>query len=171
MRLLFSLGLAMSIFAVWFPATGAQTALDCVDFPNQAAAQAAYRADPTDPAGNDADNDGVACELFAYADTTTDLTPVAAGAAAAGTTGTAAPAAAGATGTAAPAAAPRASAATAAMTQLPRTGIGVGAVDAWQIGAMSGLLLLAASLFGWLSFVSARGALSPHRGSRRRMTP
>ena len=37
---------------------------DCEDFPNQAAAQAALDADPSDPANNDADNDGIACELF-----------------------------------------------------------------------------------------------------------
>ena len=37
---------------------------DCEDFPNQAAAQAALEADPSDPANNDADNDGIACELF-----------------------------------------------------------------------------------------------------------
>jgi hypothetical protein len=56
--------------------TAAQEALDCADYASQAEAQAAYRADPSDPAGNDADEDGVACELVEYDDTTTDLTPV-----------------------------------------------------------------------------------------------
>lgn len=50
--------------------------LDCEDFANQAEAQAAYRADPSDPANNDADEDGIACELFEYEDPTTDLEPV-----------------------------------------------------------------------------------------------
>jgi len=48
--------------------------LDCEDFASQADAQAAYRADPTDPADNDADEDGIACELFdGFEDPTTDL--------------------------------------------------------------------------------------------------
>jgi hypothetical protein len=51
--------------------------LDCEDFASQADAQAAYRADPTDPAGNDADGDGIACELYdGFEDTATDLEPV-----------------------------------------------------------------------------------------------
>jgi len=50
--------------------------LDCEDFANQAEAQAAYRADPSDPANNDADEDGIACELFPYEDDTTDYEPV-----------------------------------------------------------------------------------------------
>ncbi len=57
-------------------ASAQDAALDCEDFANQAEAQAAYRADPSDPADNDADNDGIACELFQYADDTTDLTPI-----------------------------------------------------------------------------------------------
>lgn len=40
--------------------------LDCIDFATQAEAQATYNADPSDPNGLDADNDGIACE------TTTD---------------------------------------------------------------------------------------------------
>jgi hypothetical protein len=54
----------------------AQEALDCADYDSQAEAQAAYREDPSDPADNDADEDGVACELVEYDDATTDLTPV-----------------------------------------------------------------------------------------------
>ena len=51
--------------------------LDCEDFASQADAQAAYREDPTDPAGNDADGDGIACELYdGFEDATTDLEPV-----------------------------------------------------------------------------------------------
>ncbi len=36
--------------------------LDCADFASQAEAQATFDADPTDPNGLDADNDGIACE-------------------------------------------------------------------------------------------------------------
>lgn len=51
--------------------------LDCEDFASQADAQAAYRADPSDPAVNDADGDGIACELYdGFADGATDLTPI-----------------------------------------------------------------------------------------------
>lgn len=52
----------------------------CGQFPSQAAAQAALRADPSDPNGLDpatSDNrNGVACEIFPYADPTRDETPV-----------------------------------------------------------------------------------------------
>jgi hypothetical protein len=58
------------------PSASAQEALDCEDFASQAAAQAAYRADPSDPADNDADGDGIACELFDFADPATDYVPV-----------------------------------------------------------------------------------------------
>lgn len=57
----------------------ADAAPDCDAFASQAEAQAAYRADPSDPADNDADSDGVACELVDYADAGRDLVPVAAG--------------------------------------------------------------------------------------------
>ncbi|SNS09637.1 Excalibur calcium-binding domain-containing protein [Geodermatophilus saharensis] len=40
---------------------------DCPDFPSQAAAQAAYDAVPGDPERLDGDDDGVACEDYAYA--------------------------------------------------------------------------------------------------------
>jgi hypothetical protein len=43
------------------------TDLDCADFPSQAAAQAEFRRDPSDPHGLDADNDRIACEDFDYA--------------------------------------------------------------------------------------------------------
>ncbi|MGI8643511.1 MAG: hypothetical protein ACR2LS_05280 [Thermomicrobiales bacterium] len=42
---------------------GAQEALDCAEFASQAEAQAAYWPDPSDPAGNDVDGDGLAGEL------------------------------------------------------------------------------------------------------------
>ena len=44
------------------PATTPVDDQDCIDFPAQAAAQAALVADPTDPDRLDADRDGVACE-------------------------------------------------------------------------------------------------------------
>ena len=51
--------------------------LDCEDFASQADAQAAYREDPSDPADNDADEDGIACELYdGFEDPTTDLEPI-----------------------------------------------------------------------------------------------
>lgn len=40
--------------------------LDCADFANQATAQANLNANPNDPNGLDADDDGVACEEFNY---------------------------------------------------------------------------------------------------------
>lgn len=49
---------------------------DCAVFGSQAEAQAAFRESPSDAAGNDADNDGLACELFPYDDNATDLAPV-----------------------------------------------------------------------------------------------
>lgn len=54
----------------------AQEVLDCADYDSQAEAQAAYREDPSDPADNDADEDGIACELVEYDDPTTDFDPV-----------------------------------------------------------------------------------------------
>lgn len=46
-------------------ATGPQTGdLDCADFATQEEAQAEFDADPSDPNGLDADNDGIACEPF-----------------------------------------------------------------------------------------------------------
>ena len=54
---------------------------DCDSFRSQAEAQAALRADPSDPDVLDEDegpDDGIACETTGYDDQTTDLTPVAA---------------------------------------------------------------------------------------------
>lgn len=58
------------------PAAAQSDPLDCEDYASQADAQAAYREDPTDPADNDGDDDGIACELFEFQDPTTDLTPL-----------------------------------------------------------------------------------------------
>jgi hypothetical protein len=44
------------------PAAMAQADTDCSDYASQAAAQAALRADPSDPNGLDGDGDGIACE-------------------------------------------------------------------------------------------------------------
>jgi hypothetical protein len=41
---------------------GQGDAYNCGDFASQAQAQAVLRADPRDPNGLDADNDGIACE-------------------------------------------------------------------------------------------------------------
>jgi hypothetical protein len=70
------------------PAASAQEALDCEDFASQAEAQAAYREDPSDPADNDADNDGIACELFDFEDSATDFEPVTTAVGGTTTTGT-----------------------------------------------------------------------------------
>ncbi|MFK5634946.1 MULTISPECIES: excalibur calcium-binding domain-containing protein [unclassified Ornithinimicrobium] len=51
--------------------------LDCADFASQAAAQAHYMANPTDPDGLDADDDGVACENYSsYSDTARNEVPL-----------------------------------------------------------------------------------------------
>jgi len=44
------------------PTTRTPGDLDCADFADQAAAQAALRAGPSDPDRLDADRDGIACE-------------------------------------------------------------------------------------------------------------
>ena len=44
------------------PETPTQGDLDCIDFASQIEAQATYDADPSDPNGLDADDDGIACE-------------------------------------------------------------------------------------------------------------
>ena len=55
----------------------AQDDLDCDDFGSQAEAQAELRADPSDPNGLDAEDDGVACETFGYPEgTARDEVPV-----------------------------------------------------------------------------------------------
>jgi hypothetical protein len=50
--------------ALCFPMAGVAAAQDrdCIDYPTQAAAQAAYNSDTSDPWNLDADNDGRACE-------------------------------------------------------------------------------------------------------------
>lgn len=52
-----------------FSGTAQAADRDCPDFPSQAAAQAAFNADPSDPERLDADGDGQACEEQAYAPT------------------------------------------------------------------------------------------------------
>lgn len=55
----------------------AQDDQNCDDFPSQAAAQAHYWENPTDPDGLDRDNDMVACEDHeGYSDPARDETPV-----------------------------------------------------------------------------------------------
>ncbi len=62
---------------VFAPAAMAQDTLNCEDFNSQAEAQANLRANPSDPNNLDAENDGVACETFAYPEgTPRDETPV-----------------------------------------------------------------------------------------------
>src|SRR5437868_1725395 len=55
------------------PARAADSVANCQGFSSQAAAQAALRANPSDPNNLDADNDGIACEHLACP---CDLTPV-----------------------------------------------------------------------------------------------
>lgn len=57
---------AAAMFAVGMLTAPAQAQddLDCDDFATQQEAQAEYDADPSDPNGLDADNDGIACEPF-----------------------------------------------------------------------------------------------------------
>lgn len=62
---LLRVGLAALAVAWWlaFPAAEVEAARHtCANYPNQAAAQRAYRADPIGLAGLDADRDGIACE-------------------------------------------------------------------------------------------------------------
>ena len=62
---LIRVGLAVLAVAWWlaFPAAEVEAARHtCANYPNQAAAQRAYRADPRGLAGLDADRDGIACE-------------------------------------------------------------------------------------------------------------
>ena len=127
------LGLAMGVAA---PA-GAQDALDCADFASQAEAQAALRADPTDPAENDADGDGIACELVEYEDGATDFTPVAAAITAT--------------------VAPTATATTSAVTTMPASGTG-SAVSGGVAGASDAVVA-----FGLFGLAAGCGALALRR--------
>ena len=67
-RVLFPVALAAAaalvlvLFRAEWPAAAAAQRVTCSSFPTQAAAQAAYRADPQGLATLDADRDGVACE-------------------------------------------------------------------------------------------------------------
>lgn len=66
-RLLFALLAATALCSILTLVSGpdvraAQRDLDCGDFPNQAAAQAELRRNPSDPHRLDQDRDGVACE-------------------------------------------------------------------------------------------------------------
>lgn len=56
------------------PETPTQGDLDCADFASQAEAQATFDADPSDPNGLDADDDGIACETLAGGGTVEDGT-------------------------------------------------------------------------------------------------
>jgi len=61
-RLVHTAVIAAVALIVAAPAALAQADTDCSDYASQAAAQAALRADPSDPNGLDADGDGIACE-------------------------------------------------------------------------------------------------------------
>ena len=61
-RLAYAALIAVGALVLVAPAALAQADTDCSDYASQADAQAALRADPSDPNGLDADNDGIACE-------------------------------------------------------------------------------------------------------------
>ena len=119
------------------PADAQDAPQDCEDFPNQAAAQAALRADPSDPAENDADGDGIACELVAYEDGATDFTPVAAAITAPS--------------------APAATAATTTVTAMPASGTG-SALTGGVAGASDAVVA-----FGLFGLAAACGAMALRR--------
>lgn len=58
----FRMLLAVAVLVIMAPAAMAQDDLNCDDFDTQQAAQAELDADPSDPHGLDADDDGIACE-------------------------------------------------------------------------------------------------------------
>jgi hypothetical protein len=64
-RLMLALVGAAILLVLVAPMAGAAD-LDCADFSSQAAAQANLDANPSDPNNLDADDDGQACESFAY---------------------------------------------------------------------------------------------------------
>jgi hypothetical protein len=68
--------LGVGLIATGSSVSAQEELLDCEDFASQAEAQAYYRENPDDPTGNDADEDGIACELFEYDDDATDYDPV-----------------------------------------------------------------------------------------------
>lgn len=59
--------LAAAAMSVGFAGTASAADLNCDDFASQADAQANLVANPTDPNRLDADDDGLACENYAYA--------------------------------------------------------------------------------------------------------
>jgi endonuclease YncB( thermonuclease family) len=61
-RFAVAFGLIFALLAAALIPTGVALAATCGDFPSQAAAQAAYRADPIGLRNLDADGDGIACE-------------------------------------------------------------------------------------------------------------
>lgn len=63
----FRMFLAVAVLVVMAPAAMAQDELNCDDFNSQEEAQAELDADPSDPHGLDADNDGIACEELSTA--------------------------------------------------------------------------------------------------------
>lgn len=75
-RLLYLAALSMLVAALTANVAFAQDTLNCDDFDSQAEAQAELRADPSDPNGLDAENDGVACETTPYDNPERDEVPV-----------------------------------------------------------------------------------------------
>lgn len=75
-RLLYLAALSMLVVALTANVAFAQDDLDCDDFDSQAEAQQTLRADPSDPNGLDAENDGVACETTPYDNPARDEVPV-----------------------------------------------------------------------------------------------
>lgn len=61
-RLVHTALIAAAALILVAPAALAQADTDCSDYASQATAQAALRADPSDPNGLDGDGDGIACE-------------------------------------------------------------------------------------------------------------
>lgn len=167
----------------------AQQAQSCTQFASQAEAQAAYAADPSDPAGNDEDADGIACEDVIYGNTGTDFTPVQAtagnetaepaarGIGASGTTpATAEPNEAATRGIGASGVTPARgigasgttgggrAAVAGSMNTMPATGVGLAESGSWLVPAA---WLLAAMAAGWLSIRTGTVA-SPFFSSTQR---
>lgn len=126
----------------------AQAALTCSQFASQAEAQAAYTLDPTDPAGNDEDGDGIACEDVIYSNSATDLTPVrgtgAAGMTSSGESGRTPVRGVGAPGTVSN----EREGVVGTMSGMPNTGVGTFDIGSWLLPAT---LLLVAAAAGWAS--------------------
>lgn len=71
-RILMTAALTAAVLLAFGGAALAQEDLDCGDFATQGEAQAELDADPSDPHGLDADDDGVACEDLPPGDDTDD---------------------------------------------------------------------------------------------------